>query len=99
MKKLKKFYQFTEIWFFSFWFFFFGLALFMKNWSYENITNFLFNFLYFPFVFFWIAYWLIALRFYLDKEKNDLLDNFILFLWAGFFCFVIFINFVYPNLI
>lgn len=71
----------------------------MKNESYPEITNFIFNFLYFPFIFFWIAYWLTALRFYLDKEKNDILDNFFLFLWTGFFLFVIFINFVYPNLI
>ncbi|MCD5382910.1 hypothetical protein LR002_02200, partial [Candidatus Gracilibacteria bacterium] len=75
LEKLQQFYKFSEITFFGMAFFAFGLGLLMKNGTYNDLTNFLFNFIYFPFVFFAISYGLLSLRFYLDKGENEVIDN------------------------
>ncbi len=99
MRELKKFYHFTEIIFFAWWFVIFLAALFLKNDFYSELVKFLFITFNLPYIWIAITYWLLSFKIKMDEKgrQSDVVDSALLLLWWSLFIMILFVFLAYPD--
>ena len=100
MEELKKIHGFAEKAFYTFWFWFFLMWLFVRN---DYLANFSKSFLIsldLPFIFIAIVYWLLSIALRLQEKEwqvDYVLNGVLILAWASVFMLILFVFLAFPN--